>query len=192
MGWVREALSAIAELGAATLLTPEYRAQDPIPLFPPYPDPLASELLLVEESLEEISQIASQLEMLVVFEPIHSYMTRFWHNVDKPLSICKQLGNSNLGLALDFNVMNATEASIPDSIQRAGSWVRHIHLADNNRLLPGQGHIDFGTGLKVLREIGYGGWFSFECVASDEKRFVEETKASIELIKHLWLHTVEE
>ncbi len=42
-GWLPEALQAIKEVKAAALLTPEYRAQDPLPLFPPYPAPLAIE-----------------------------------------------------------------------------------------------------------------------------------------------------
>src|SRR5215204_5478321 len=41
--WIGEALHAIKEIGAAGLITPEYRAQDPLPLFPPFPTPPVEE-----------------------------------------------------------------------------------------------------------------------------------------------------
>jgi sugar phosphate isomerase/epimerase len=192
MAWVREALPAIAELGAMALLTPEYRAQDPVPLFPPYTEPSAGEQERVTQSLNEISQTASQLNMVILFEPVTEHMSRFWHDVDAPLSVCMELNNPHIGLALDFNIMNVTEASIPESLQRSGKWVRHIHLADNNRRLPGQGHVDFAAGFEALQTIGYPGWFSFECVASSEERFEVETKDAIEYIKRLWPHKMEE
>jgi sugar phosphate isomerase/epimerase len=192
MSWVREALQAIAELGAAALLTPEYRAQDPIPLFPPHPMPSRDEQRQVTQSLNEVSQIASSLKMDILFEPVNEYMSRFWHRVDIPLSICKQINKPNIGLALDFNIMNVTESSIPASIQTAGKWVRHVHLADNNRRLPGQGHIEFPSGINALEKINYSGWFSFESVASCEERFEEETKEAIQYIERLWLHKMED
>ena len=75
----------------------------------------------------------------------------------------------------------AEQAMLRDSIRRSGEWVRHIHLADNNRLLPGQGHIDFAAGLHALREIGYSGWYSFECAAPAD--FVDQVSGSIDLLK---------
>lgn len=184
--WVKEALEAIKGIGASALLTPEYRAIDPIPLFPPFPEAPQAEQEQVMQAIEDISSHARQLKVGVVFEPILQFMTRFWYTTDKPLEIVQRLENPYVGLALDFCVMNITDVSIPGSILKSGQWVHHIHLADNNRLLPGQGHIDFKEGFKALQTLGYDGWFSFECVASQEDKFVEETKASITFLVEQW------
>jgi sugar phosphate isomerase/epimerase len=41
---------------------------------------------------------------------------------------------------------------------------KYIHLADNNRLAPGFGHINFVAILKALREVGYNGYLVMEFI----------------------------
>ena len=183
MAWVREALPAIAELGAGVLLTPEYRAQDPIPLFPPHPSPPLEECARVDFALQEIGEIATRYELSVFLEPLTEQMGRFWRDIDTALSVCQQINHPNVGLVADFNIMNVTEASIPESIRRAGRWIHHVHLADNNRKLPGQGHIDFAAGIHALKEVGYSGWFSFEC--SVLGNFTEKVQSTLRMLRKM-------
>jgi sugar phosphate isomerase/epimerase len=182
MGWIGEALHAIHEVGSAALITPEYRSQDPLPLFPPFPLPPAAEQEQLLVALNEIVLIVSRLNMSLLLEPITQFESRFWREVDTVLGLCRQLDHPQLGLALDFHNMNITEADINASIKRAGRWVRHVHLADNNRRLPGQGHIDFRSGLATLREIGYAGWLSFECAVAGD--FAQAVRSTILALQH--------
>lgn len=177
LGWIDEALQAIAELGAPALITPEYRAQDPLPLFPPFPAPSPEEQAAVDVALDALSELATRLTAAIVCEPLTQFEGRFWRDVPTTLAACKRLNNPAVGLALDFHNMNITEASLPAAIRAAGPLLRHIHLADNNRRLPGQGHIDFAAGLRALRDVGYGGWCSFECAVGDD--FVREVRQAI-------------
>lgn len=163
MGWVREVLPAIAEVGTAVMLTPEYRAQSPLPLFPPYPPPPPAEVAQVERAAQEISELAFTLQLPVYFEPITQFESRFWREVEPVLILCQQLDSRWVKLCLDFHNMNITEANIEATLRRAQGWIGHIHLADSNRRLPGQGHLDFAAGLTVLHEMEYNGWYSFEC-----------------------------
>jgi sugar phosphate isomerase/epimerase len=57
----------------------------------------------------------------------------------------------------------------------------HVHLADNTRLFPGSGSIDFRAFLRTLLSCGYGGWLSMEYLPRPD----EETAArrGIEYIK---------
>ncbi len=101
-------------------------------------------------------------------EPLTPFEGRFWRNVATVQQVCELLANPWIGLALDFHNMNITEANVVASLIRAGKWVRHVHLADNNRRLPGQGHIDFRAGVATLDAIGYDGWYSFECAVDGD------------------------
>lgn len=184
ISWVCEALHAIAELKkAAALLTAEYRAQDPLPLFPPYPPPSPAEQAHVDHALNEISRIATALEMQVFFEPITQFESRFWRDVRTVLAVCQRLNNPQLGLCLDFHNMNITEANIEASIYQAENWIRHIHLADNNRRLPGQGHINFAAGLEALQKAGYAGWYTLECGVEGE--FQHQVRRTINMLQQL-------
>jgi sugar phosphate isomerase/epimerase len=64
--------------------------------------------------------------------------------------------------------MNITEAAPLTALQQGGPWLRHVHLADNNRRLPGQGHIDFTAALRTLQNARYDGWYSFECAVEGD------------------------
>jgi len=87
----------------------------------------------------------------------------------------------NLKLCLDFHNMNITEADIVASIRMAQGRIGHVHVADNNRRMPGEGHIDFSPGLKALKQIGYDGWYSFEC--STEHEFVAGVSRAVGYLK---------
>lgn len=189
INWVSETLAAIAELKAAALLTVEYQAQDPLPIFPPYPKPPLAEQAQVDAAMAEISQIATKLDLPIYLEPITQFESRFWRDVDTVLAICRRLENPRIGLCLDFHNMNITEAGIEATIQRAGSWIHHIHLADNNRRLPGQGHINFSTGLQTLQKQGYTGWYTFECGV--EGNFQHQVKQTIHMLEQLTINKIE-
>jgi sugar phosphate isomerase/epimerase len=168
--WLVEAMHAVKELGAGVLMTPEYRPQDPLPLFPPFSVPSEAEMMQVAQAMSTVDEAARRLQAPVFLEPLTQFEGRFWRDVATVQRLCEALANPWIGLALDFHNMNITEANIIATIVRAGKWVRHVHLADNNRRLPGQGHIDFRAGVATLDAIGYDGWYSFECAVGE--RFV--------------------
>jgi sugar phosphate isomerase/epimerase len=63
----------------------------------------------------------------------------------------------------DFFHMSLEERNIPESIEAAGEYIRHVHLADSTRELPGYGHTDFADGFAALRRIGYRDYMALEC-----------------------------
>lgn len=184
LAWARDALPAIAEVGAAAMLTAEYQTQDPLPLFPPYPLPSPAEQTQVDRAMDDISALAESLSLDVYLEPITQFETRFWREVAPVLDVCERLQNPRVKLCLDFHNMNITEADIFATMTRADSWIGHIHLADNNRRLPGEGHIDFAAGLDVLTRMAYDGWFTFECgVLGDFKAQVQQSIRWLESLR---------
>jgi sugar phosphate isomerase/epimerase len=181
--WIKDALSAVAELGAAVLLTPEYRPQDPLPIFPPYPVPPVSELLEVTRNLDAIVEHAVAVGVPLLFEPLTAFEGRFWRSVEDALTAARSYDHPGVGVCLDFHNMNITEADINASIRQAGRSILHVHLADNNRRLPGHGHIDFAAGLAALHSVDYRGWFTFECAAEDN--FIASVRHSIATLRRI-------
>lgn len=167
--WLAEAIQAVGEVGGGVLMTPEYRPQDPLPLFPPYSQASVAEIEQVARAMAIVDGAARRRQTSVFLEPLTPFEGRFWRDVGTVQRLCEELANPWIGLALDFHNMNITEANIVATIMRAGKWVRHVHLADNNRRLPGQGHIDFHAGVATLDAIGYDGWYSFECATGYEE-----------------------
>jgi sugar phosphate isomerase/epimerase len=177
--WINEVLAAVAELSAAVLLTPEYRSQDPLPIFPPYTEPPVEEIRQVEDNLDAIVACAVKRGVPLFFEPLTPFEGRFWRSVEDAYNAAQRHDHPDVGVCLDFHNMNITEADINASIRRAGRSILHVHLADNNRRLPGQGHIDFAAGLAALQSVQYNGWYTFECAAADHVRAVDDFVAPL-------------
>jgi D-psicose/D-tagatose/L-ribulose 3-epimerase len=53
--------------------------------------------------------------------------------------------------------MNIEEDFLGDAIQRAGGYLGHFHIGENNRMPPGYGHIPWTEVGAALRKINYQG-----------------------------------
>ena len=62
----------------------------------------------------------------------------------------------------DLFHMNIEDADIGKAIERNRDILRHVHIADSNRLAPGMGHTDITGAIGTLRSIGYDRWLSAE------------------------------
>jgi sugar phosphate isomerase/epimerase len=78
--------------------------------------------------------------------------------------------------------MNIEEQSFEHAILKSEGLLRHTHFADNNRKMPGYGHIDFRLIVKTLKNIGYNQYISFEPILTYEG-YESATKSGLELIK---------
>ena len=58
------------------------------------------------------------------------------------------------------------------AIRRIGKKMKHVHLADSNRWFPGFGHIDFAAVMKKLKESGFDGYASYECLNLPSAEYV--------------------
>ncbi len=114
------------------------------------------------ESMRTLLPLAEQRKVPLLFEPINRYETDYLPTVDAVLEVIHRMGSSLLGVLADTFHMNIEEASIEESLLRAGPRLRHVHVADSNRLAPGWGHLDFSRILSVLRQIDYRGYLSAE------------------------------
>jgi len=116
------------------------------------------------EALQRCSAAAAPHGVRLVLEPINRYETTLINNVDQGLALIEAVGADNFGLLLDTFHMNIEEPKIEDSIRTAGDRIFHFHVADSNRWYPGAGHIDFGSVMATLRDIGYAGYVSVEAM----------------------------
>jgi sugar phosphate isomerase/epimerase len=116
------------------------------------------------DSLRSCGEYAAQMDVSLAIEPVNRYERNWLNTVDEGLNIIRLTGAENIHLLLDTFHMNIEEASIGDSIRKAGKEAVHVHVADSNRWPPGFGHLNFKNIIAVLEEIGYAGFLSLECL----------------------------
>jgi sugar phosphate isomerase/epimerase len=103
------------------------------------------------------------LKSLILLESINRYETYYLRSLSDAIELARMVDHPRIKIVADLFHMSIEEADIAASIRSAGDWIRHVHLGDSNRMLPGQGHTDFRAGFAALGEIGFQGFMALEC-----------------------------
>jgi len=134
--------------------------------------------------LREISIFAKDRGIDLLIEPLNRYSTPVCTTSTDAIYLVKSIAQENVGLLLDTFHMNIEEDSIEYSIKKSKGLLKHIHLADNNRKMPGFAHISFREIINALRELEFDGFMSFEPFVPDD-HYENDIRSSIELIRSL-------
>ena len=163
MADIKSLLTVAANIGAVGLIMVPVFGDLRINDLSPYKSArqLTEELLVT--LLKELGDHAKEVGSIVLVEPLNRYETRFINRLEQGVDICKRVDNPKVQIMADFFHMSIEEANIAESIKAASSYIKHVHLADSTRLLPGYGHTDFKSGFAALKEIGFEGYMALEC-----------------------------
>lgn len=113
------------------------------------------------DSMKEVHAHAEKEGILIGIEPINRFETYFINRGDQALALAEAVGG-NCGVCLDAFHMNIEEDDTFAAIRRAKDRLVGFHVADNNRMAPGMGTIDWVKIVETLKEVGYDGALSVE------------------------------
>lgn len=118
----------------------------------------------LREALDELGRHAKQYNVPLLFEPLNRYESNLINSIDDGLALIQSLGKSNVKLLADLYHMNIEEADPAGALKAGGKAIGHVHFADSNRRPIGLGHSDMTRIAGALRDIGYDGYMSAECL----------------------------
>ncbi len=110
--------------------------------------------------LNHLLKIAKEENISLMIEPLNRYSTPYCCTYTDATQLIENC--HDLELMLDTFHMNIEEDKFEETILNSQSSLSHMHFADNNRKMPGLGHIDFDIIIKTLKKIAYSGKISFE------------------------------
>lgn len=113
------------------------------------------------EGMKEIYAYAESVGILIGIEPINRFETYFINRGDQALALAEAVG-PNCGVCLDSFHMNIEEEDMFDAMLRAKGRLVGFHVADNNRMAPGMGRLDWQRIVETLKAIGYNEVLSVE------------------------------
>ncbi len=116
------------------------------------------------ESLKQVYEHAEASGILLGIEPINRFETYFINRGDQALALAEAVG-PHCGVCLDTFHMNIEEDNLFEAIKRAKGKLVGFHVADNNRMAPGMGTLDWPKIMATLDEIGYDEVLSVEFCA---------------------------
>ena len=153
--YFERALSDATEVGAEVFCGPLYA-----PLFRTRWIPeeaRAEERVNVVEALVKVAHMAEEKGVKVALEPLNRFETDLLNTVDEAVELLSRVGSPYVGLHLDTFHMDVEETNTPAAVSHSGSWATHFHASENNRGVPGTGHIPWDEVRRSLETIGYTG-----------------------------------
>jgi len=118
----------------------------------------------VVAGLQEVYDLAEQRGVRLALEPLNRFETYFLNRADQAMALAEAVG-PNCGVCLDVFHMNIEEKDMHAALRASASRLTDVHVAENNRLAPGMGSVDWAAFVKTLDDIGYGGALTMEAVA---------------------------
>lgn len=114
------------------------------------------------QALRETGRIAADYGVILADEAVNRFESDMINTVGEELDFLARVDSPNVMALLDTFHMNIEEDDLPAAIRSAAGRIAHVHLAENNRKLPGNGHLDWPVILRALREVGYAGFLTME------------------------------
>ncbi len=107
------------------------------------------------ESMKQVMKVAEKEGVTVCCEAVNRFESPLINTAAEAIKYADAVDSKNIGIHLDTYHMNIEENSIGDAIRLVGKRLRHFHTGENNRNVPGRGHLDWDEIFKALKDIDY-------------------------------------
>lgn len=109
-----------------------------------------------------LAERAANHGMHLSLEPLNRFETYYLNTMEQARAYVDRVGHPAFKIMYDTFHANVEESRPEAAIRLIGRDIGVFHVSENDRGIPGRGHIDFPAMFKVLKEIGYDGWLTLE------------------------------
>ena len=128
--------------------------------------PQPEEVERAVEVLKQAGAYAARAGIEISVEPLNRFECYFLNTASQAADLVRRVGAPNVGYLYDTFHFNIEEDSITGVIPATIAQINHVHISENNRGVPGAGHIDFAAVFKALKAVGYDRWMTIEAFGS--------------------------
>ena len=138
--------------------------------------PTADEIARCAEVHKAAAQYAAQAGIRFAIEPLNRFECYFLNTAEQAVALAEAVDEPNYGYLFDTFHTNIEENSVVDVISSTIDYITHVHITENNRGVPGAGHIPFQPIFNALKRSGYDGWLTIEAFGSALPSLAAATK----------------
>ncbi|ANK77360.1 MULTISPECIES: sugar phosphate isomerase/epimerase family protein [Ensifer] len=109
-----------------------------------------------------LAERAAANGMHLSLEPLNRFETYFLNTMEQARAYVDRVAHPAFKIMYDTFHANVEERRPEAAIRLIGQDIGVFHVSENDRGIPGRGHIEFGAMFTVLKELGYDGWLTLE------------------------------
>jgi len=124
----------------------------------------------------EVADEAQRHDVCLAIEFLNRFECYFLNTTAAAAAYVRRVGHPNLKTMFDSFHANIEEENLPKAFSENVAEIAHVHVSNNDRGVPGRGHIDFPALFRVIKSSGYGGWLTIEAFGRALPELVEPTR----------------
>jgi D-psicose/D-tagatose/L-ribulose 3-epimerase len=155
---VTACVKAARDLGAATLSGPMYTPVG----FLTGTRRTADEWNRAVDSWRQLDPVVEAAGLEIGLEPLNRFETYFLNTAADAARFCGEVGSPRIGILLDTFHANIEEKAIGAALREAAPHLKHLHVCENDRGIPGSGHVSWDEFFATVKAIGYDRWLTIE------------------------------
>jgi D-psicose/D-tagatose/L-ribulose 3-epimerase len=155
---LKDVIAAAAESGAKIVAGPIY---SPVGYLPGRRR-TAAEWDWAVEGCQYLGEALAAHDVTLAIEPLNRFETYFLNTAADAAALCDRVGHPNVGVLFDTFHANIEEKDIAAGLRTVGKHLKHVHTCENDRGIPGSGHVEWNAVFQALRDLRYDGWLTIE------------------------------
>ena len=95
-------------------------------------------------------------------EPLNRFETYFLNTIADSVRLCHEIDDPAIGILLDTFHANIEEKSLEAAVSQAAPHLKHLHTCENDRGVPGSGHVAWPEFFAAITRMKYDRWLTIE------------------------------
>jgi D-psicose/D-tagatose/L-ribulose 3-epimerase len=124
----------------------------------------------------EAANEAQRQGVCLAIEFLNRFECYFLNTTAAAAAYVRRVAHPNFKAMFDTFHANIEEENLPKAFSENAAEITHIHVANNDRGVPGRGHIDFPAVFRAIKTSGYTGWLTIEAFGRALPELVEPTR----------------
>ncbi len=114
------------------------------------------------ETMRQVAEHAAGAEVTIVTEYLNRFENYFLTCVEQTVNFVTAVDHPNVRMMYDTFHANIEEKNLSAAIAAAMPWTKLVHISENDRSTPGQGHVSWDETFDAIRAADWDGWMVVE------------------------------
>lgn len=134
-------------------------------------EPQPAEYAHSAEVLHAVGDYARQAGIVLAVEALNRFECYLCNTMSQLSTLIRQADHPNVRAMFDTHHANIEEKRFPEAIRTIAPVLAHVHISENDRGTPGDGHIPWDDTFRTLAELNYTGWMTIEAFTRNDIDF---------------------
>ena len=114
------------------------------------------------DTMRQVAAHAAQAGVTIATEYLNRFENYFLTSVEQTVRFVQAVDHPHVRMMYDTFHANIEEKNLTAAIHAAAPWTVLVHISENDRSIPGTGHVHWDESFDALKAAGYDGWMVVE------------------------------